>query len=367
MTQYAQPTQTAVKVEELRMPGLDGMTAGREVRSRDKAALDYLVSAGKKVIAEYSPELDCSVPNYSLVEDGKKVYSKMYAKLRDDLLKHTKFDEATLRSYIFMMAERNYGFMEYKALGIYTGCLLSLLTERNRDQSKRTIFCINGKGHEFNYLFNHAHDIDGLIINNLKGSGICDYVATFEGKANYIVLTNVTGYSHLFFVGGKGGEIGLILAANCGISSFGDCTSDKDGRVGAVMLTDIGSDLLFGALGRDGNVGLFVLKDSMGVPNSGFELLMNAVVRKVALQNYEDFKLSNHLITSELIRDDPDRYQALSNDYCVERIFGLIKSISENSSEEEMETVGEQIQLIQEDIKPKLDKIMEKWSTHNQL
>ncbi len=233
MTQYA---QTAVKVEELRLPGLDGMLPGGKVKAREKVALDHLMEAADEITDKYAPIIKDIWHNASMYDQDHLInacYMDIYDFLRNKRLKHVQFDENTLSNLIYMKSTKKNkkDDFSYKpnALGLYTGCLLQLLTERNRAAGLPTSFYFNGEGERFDYLFNHAKNVDEIIVDNFRGKQLCSYIASFGGNVNKIMLTNCDGfYSNSGEkIASYDGRAGYIIGINNSRCEFKSCVQNE--------------------------------------------------------------------------------------------------------------------------------------------
>ncbi len=201
MTQYAQPTQTAVKVEELRLPGIDGMLPGGEVKGRKKKPVEYLVEGADIVLKKYRNDYD-------------KGRSILYKRV-EDLLKDVKFEVADLETFVDINIDYKADLYEKAILGSYSGCLLELLTRRNRAEGKETKVYINGNWGRFDDLFYDAEQVDELVVENFKGNNICRNIGTGDnGRVNKLVVNNIDGIGTAENVGGWDGSAGLVVVAN---------------------------------------------------------------------------------------------------------------------------------------------------------
>ncbi len=248
MTQYAQPTQTAVKVEELRLPGLDGMLPGAEVKGREKTALQYLVEVGNLVVNEYKHETGNPLDPHDFGNQDA-LYNKIYKRLEEELLNGVDFKQKDMEDYILIKANRDFDD-ESIILGLYTGCLLHLLTVRNREKGERTVVHLNGeidgKPNTFDYLFLYAKQVDELVVENFEGIYVCGEVASCGGKADLVALISCGDFG----VGAGiayNGEVDRLVVADCS----GDLNSLKTGAYGK-----IGSAILIGNFGNDHSDGV---------------------------------------------------------------------------------------------------------------
>jgi len=194
---------------------LKGIEKGREEKEKQNmSSLEILLELSDKVIGDKAYlELTNAYSN-SGTEKLKMLCPTMWENLQDKL-KDVEYNEDDLKNFIMARANIYNSFdPEQKILGAYAGFLLQLLTHRNKEKGERTTFYIDGKKNKFDYLFCSAQDIDELIVDNFRGTGICSYIINEESKANMIACMNITGGYTLFKAGTNGGKINLLVCKN---------------------------------------------------------------------------------------------------------------------------------------------------------
>ena len=179
---------------------LKGIEKGREERKR-KHNLEHLIEAGEKIIDEVMPGFKLKFR----VETRDEMQEKTGTELKD-----VKYNENDIKAYIYANANKELETNPARILGIYTGCLLTILTQRNKKKDKETILYINGKGNRFDYLFSHAKHFDAVVLDNFKGERICEGIAR-QGKAGLIAVKNIEGNATLY-AAAHAGIMDLILA-----------------------------------------------------------------------------------------------------------------------------------------------------------
>ncbi|MBS3121970.1 hypothetical protein J4434_03755 [Candidatus Woesearchaeota archaeon] len=191
---------------------LDGIEGARDVQVRNNT-LDKLLEVEKELIREYSSKHLVEMLDYDvcdMYEEYKKRYIPFYKEVRKRL-NETTFNEGDIASLVLAEANNEYSVNEKLVLGVYTGCLASLLTERNRKEGKRTRIHIDGKDNIFHFLFLFARDVDDIIVENLKGSWICGYIASHNGHANDIIGVNLEGNSPFAYIGSNEGRVNRLV------------------------------------------------------------------------------------------------------------------------------------------------------------
>ncbi len=207
--------QTAVKVEDIRLPGLDGMLPGAKVKGREKANLEILMAKIDDQLSCYTYLLQDQAGYYSLssghLSRKFELMGSMYKHFKEEL-KNVDYTEEDIKSFIFANINRKLTEDEAKVLGLYTGCLLSILTDKNKAQNKPTKLYIDGGGARFDYLFHSARHVDELIVDNFEGISPCNGVGE-DGYANLVAITNCKG-DNIGIELGANGKLGLVILVN---------------------------------------------------------------------------------------------------------------------------------------------------------
>lgn len=356
------------------LENLKGIQKEREVKVRGKNSLEYLIEIGDWFIEEYAPLR----PRESPIKDS---YLEIYTMLKK-LLEHVRYDQKDLETFILTKAGNyDYGDEEGKILGLYTGCLLSLLIERNKKKGEGTRFYINGRGNRFDYLLYCAKEIDELIIENFVGNGICKGIETDEGKNNLIVGKNIIGKNNFCNIGK--GQISLIIGeAFKGDNSFSyigngytlkeehnGCRSGRCGHIGMVIGKKIKGNNAFQNIG--GYINLILGKDIKGenilsnlgenywekiglivgenIKDNGEDTLSNCSVGKILFKNVQKTRESFHKITSW--EKEPKEYELIISKYGINKILALIDNLG---SGEDLIKQSQQIYQIYQSIEGKL-------------
>ena len=393
--------QSIVKLEDIRLPGLDGMLPGAKVKGREKAVLEYLVEAEKVIREEYLDQLKGR--DRQII----KTYFQIYEKLKTDLLRDVDFSDRDILTYIDYRVETEGQFKTEETnklddiFGLYTGCLLSLLTERNEEAGLSTSIYFDGKGRTIPYLFYCAHKVDELIINNVLSlttddiDGMCSGIGGLRGYANFVMIVNSKGANcHAGFNGGKvgvlslinhfdepvvsdfgfaggvareGGNADMLLLSNCVSPDIIPDLAREGGSLGMVIATDIICDSLAKNIGRyQSNVGLAVMDDIVNcnrftIEYHDIEHFSKADVKKLLISGFPGVpdvsKEADEVILKE---QSPERWAEVAQEYNVEQLIRQMRSITKESTKEEILEVASQIKAIYKLTKPKLDKLLEK-------
>ncbi len=241
-------------LQDIRLPGLDGMLPGGNVKGREKTTLEELDEVSKVILKE------CSVYPLGWVDVDLSVsdtcYKRMYGKA-EKILKDIEFDALDIDSYIFSRINIDLDPIDETNRGMFTGCLLEILTKRRRKQGLGTRFYINGHGAKFPYLFLFAKHVDELVVDGFKGSSVCSFVGSYNGSANLVAAVNCAGNS-LDRVGYQGGDCGIILAVKDSSPNLGRkiCSA---GNAGLIITTEcLGGLMHHGTASFGGKVDLYI-------------------------------------------------------------------------------------------------------------
>ncbi|MBW3017852.1 hypothetical protein KY325_01700 [Candidatus Woesearchaeota archaeon] len=211
---------------------LKGIEKGREEKTREYV-LEHLIEAEKEISAELLPHFK------TMLRSGLR--AEMHKKLKNKL-KDIGFNETDLKNYIYANANRDNEINPARVLGMYTGCLLTLLTQRNKEENKETLFYINGKGNNFPYLLTHVEEFDAVVVDNFKGDRICEGIGRL-GKAGFVAVKNIKG-TEILHAAAHAGNIDLILAYDLeGDASLWNIAS-YDGNAGIAAARKIKGDRL---------------------------------------------------------------------------------------------------------------------------
>lgn len=238
-----------------------GIDDAKDVQARQETTLEKLVNAASKLIPEFVEKSQVRT-SYGRLYDFDVLlehnYDEMYTILKEIELKDVSFTEDDLRQFIFSNANNDGAGMDIRAsqwLGIFTGCLLQLLTERNKEKGKETVFYVNGNGNRFDYLFFGARKIHELFVESFCGDFICNHIASHGGEADLVCGLSLKGNYSLSSIGESKGVVKQVIGISLeGDYVFTDC-SNHDGHVHQMIMLDIKGDYpLHGAAMNIGDI-----------------------------------------------------------------------------------------------------------------
>ncbi|MBI4454121.1 hypothetical protein HY636_05755 [Candidatus Woesearchaeota archaeon] len=286
----SQPPATLLGNLSSGFDALAGIEEARDVRGRPQTTLDRLLEVGEYFIKEYSGRGDIYFSNVNAMNKDK-AYVQLYQELEGQKLKGVDFTEEDLRQYVLAKANSDYSAeIQQKVLGMYTGALLQLLTERNKEQEKLTIFQFNGRGNRFDYLFYFAKFIDNIIIENFTGNGICGYIGSYNGNVNEIMCINIEGEGVCSNVGSYNGHVNSIILINGkGKFAASNIGSNKGHAEHAISINQDGDYTLADGGGHWGNLEHTIIINNVGKqqPFSVFNASKGTAIRIADWRNHE--------------------------------------------------------------------------------
>jgi hypothetical protein len=363
---------------------LKGIEKEREEKEREHN-LEKLIETVEKTIIKYKgidyiKETNC--------------HNKIYAHLKD-----LQFDEADLKAYVQKQSfeECEDELVKKIIRGHITGCLLQLLTERNREKGKITRFYINGEGNKFDYLFYHASEVDDLIVDNFKGEEICSSVGargrarsvtvlnceggfnvaskigSNEGSAELLILHNNKGHNQ-GMLAGHNGKIGLLIAtknkgntltSNVGATGYADILllshneGDQPGHMAAsfngnmnrlYVLDHKGDNTASSFCAKQGTIEKAIIANQEGegaAETSG--MLEPGNLKKLILYNAKKIR---HSLAQECIEgiEAEEEYQKEMKKYRVAEMVSLTESLS-GKTPDEMFAISDKIKEIYDEVK----------------
>ena len=169
------------------------------VKSRlESTNLDFLLDAESKVLELFKEDRAKNTQDfYSKVFEHDSTRLRSFRHVVQNWVAHIfeekSFSATDLESYI-LTRSFNYDFKQPESLvvGMYSGCLLSRLTQENYSKNKSTDLRLCGGNSNFDYLFFCAKTVDKLFIDSFVGSHICSHLSN-KGTLNLVSLTNCKG------------------------------------------------------------------------------------------------------------------------------------------------------------------------------
>ena len=189
---------------------LKGIEGPRNVQIRNPALIERLVDAGDKIVDKHFKQM----PDQDALDEVKRM-DGFYSKIYNEVMlaaSNINFDEQDIATFVRAKASHDLIGKQAQVLGVYSGCLAQLLTERNALQGKRTTIHLDGEGSAFDYLFYFARVLDTVILENFKGDEILAHVGNFGGRADTLVCNGIKGYSCLLSVGSYNGKVNKAIA-----------------------------------------------------------------------------------------------------------------------------------------------------------
>ena len=155
------------------------------VKVKDSSALEKLFDLESIFVNEVYFE-----PSDSFCSFGKHMYKLFNSQISNDF----EISPSNLEAYVCSRNNVTEGSDESvkhaKAVGIFSGVLLSLLNFQTNEKGKKSRVEIQGGGNYFDYLFKNSRGIDELIISNLSGNSICQNLERSVFDSDFLLIDN---------------------------------------------------------------------------------------------------------------------------------------------------------------------------------
>ncbi|MBT5022816.1 hypothetical protein HOK51_07995 [Candidatus Woesearchaeota archaeon] len=305
-----------------------------------------------------------------------------YPQRKDFFVKHDIVKEDT-ENFIKLVSDLDLDDAEAFYTGLYSGLLLSHLTELERKKGSSAKIYFNGHGRKFDYLFARAPHVDKLIVDNFCGNNILLLAGNTKSSTDYVLVNNLSGSNNLGVV--DFGNIDLLIATNCKgdelaadaipmSSKVGMLIADNiegnfalssvgfgGGACGIAIVNNIRGNGTLGDFGASGGlsnlvyaqniVGSHILYESKGSPISeAFDYPLNLVLCKnIAGSFAEKRRRIDKLVEFE---KDPIQFDEITKKYRINEVLNQINSIK--TVDESTFDILDKIQRVYLELKPNL-------------
>lgn len=247
------------------LPALENIEPSRDVHVRLISTLEKLTELENDIVGKHTP-LNGSNPTHS---DYDIIHWNTLKRIEG-----IDFDSDDIAQFIFSVSYKDDDVFSSQLLGMFTGALVHILTERNQRHGKRTKLYFNGNGITFNYLFFHAEVIDELVVENFNGDYICANVAYASKLPSYPTQDNTRNTSTIIDDNYLEGKISIqdntrntrVCCIN--INGYGTLTmAGRNSDVNQIIGIDINGNLSFWGCGSNGYVGQLIVVNMVGDNN----------------------------------------------------------------------------------------------------
>ena len=186
-----------------------------------------------------------------------------------------------------------------KLRGLYTGCILDILTKKYREKNEPCRVYINGLNKTgekkfFPYLFYQAINVDELIVENINGDCICSHIGAHSGNAKLVIARNIKGTSTLSYAGAEKGKAGIVFGQNLSGTALLIGCGSKNGEVDALIGSEHSSFGSFEAVGMmGGHVKLVVANNVFDLNAFSSFLMLNGVADHVFIKDCLSEKIND--------------------------------------------------------------------------
>jgi hypothetical protein len=155
------------------------------VKTKRSSALEKLFELESIFVNEVYFE-----PSESFCSFGKHIYNLFNSQISNDF----EISPSDLETYVCSRNNIAEGSDESvkraKAVGTFSGVLLSLLNYQTNEKGKKSRLEIEGGGNHFDYLFKNSRGIDELIISNFSGTSICQNLERSAFDSDFLLIDN---------------------------------------------------------------------------------------------------------------------------------------------------------------------------------
>ncbi len=208
---------------------LIGIQAPRDIQVREESALETLLKIEDRVVQEYVEKVASSWQ-----EKHDNIYLPLHASLSSALPSYTEQD---LQDLLLAKVNNDYNDKETIVLGIYTGVLLHVLTERGEQEEKPTVFTFDLNENEFHYLFYFAKRAGEVTVRKVKGDYTCSFIGSYGGQVEKLVIAQNTGDYAANGAGSYGGTIGTLLITQNNGDHAAQWAGSDGGKIGTLLIT----------------------------------------------------------------------------------------------------------------------------------
>ena len=302
-----------------------------------------LQNIGDDVINRYYPEVMAGKYNEFVEITSHSLYSDINEYLKgSDISYDLDYNEEDIAALVLSKCNSNYNNHQSMIFGLYTGNLLHILTERNRDIGKKTRIYINGNGSRFDYLFYKAREVDELVVENLRGHAICAGIG-YMGNVDRVFVSNIQGDNSLMFAGFKG-EINLAVGKNLSGRTPFSYLGLRGGHIKLVVATDIEGEVYLPNISTGQRSSDLVIGRNIKIDDTIYEILSSkygqdlVISRNIEGDILEDagwfnsgtFRDVNVVSGNAVIKD----YKRILELHRVEEMLRLIYSLESSKPEE---------------------------------
>jgi hypothetical protein len=250
---------TNSKKEKWKMPldELAGAAKAKDVVEREPTVLEELLRIGEEIVGKYVG-INANLTSMEINDH----YVRMHDELVDTLPNYTADD---IQEWVLSQTNTELNKQKSIARGLFSGNLVHILTERNREKGEKTTIHVDGDERRFDYLFYFTKHADHISVKNFKGNNILTYAASHKGNIKNITLHNIHGGGAGSNAGNNQGSVGTMLVTNVEGDCAGSHAGGDYGSVGTMLVTNVEGDFTGYYAGNDyGNVGTMIINKAKG-------------------------------------------------------------------------------------------------------
>lgn len=238
--------------------------------------LANLKGVGDEVVKRFSSKMP-PIANFWGVEGRRKTYDTISHFVSERI--DSVYSESDITSLV-LGSEADLSKQEKTVLGLYTGILVDLLTQRNNAENKRTVIHVDGHGMEFPCLFSGARYFDEIYVKNFTGDEICSNLGSDGGEGNNVLIMNVNGYKTGGNIASYGGSVRTIVIMDSKSERFCENVAGN-GKADMIIAknTEEAHNFRFAYAGACGSLGMYIA-DNCSLPSCIWPGYIGVIVLK---------------------------------------------------------------------------------------
>ncbi|MBT5022799.1 hypothetical protein HOK51_07905 [Candidatus Woesearchaeota archaeon] len=178
------------------------------VKVKLDSSLEKMLSVTEQLLVKKPEGIYLDIIGYANLKFANKIYNDL-----KESLKEVDFSKTDLENWVLVNVDSPENLMYRQGLGVCSGALLTILTERNKQKNKKTIIDIDGSNSQFDGLFCFTKYADEVTLRNFKGNAICKNFIHSKGEGDKLYLYNV-GKSSSASSCGENGKLDSVYLIN---------------------------------------------------------------------------------------------------------------------------------------------------------
>ncbi|MBT5022804.1 hypothetical protein HOK51_07930 [Candidatus Woesearchaeota archaeon] len=226
---------------------------------------NYIKENHGAVIYESNPECECNKLSLE-----RKLF-----------LEEVGLDKKLLELFIVAKSDFDGDKSSKRLVGVYSGLLLTYLSQYNKANNKSTNFYFEGDEITFDHLFAGSYGYNGLIINNFQGDCICDNVG-HGADSTFLAGFNIFGDRLFHFSKSK-----MYLVKNCEGNFIFHHAANVSKDLDLMIADNIFGDNLLENISDETNLKLVIARNIEGYNALRCQAFTNGKINLILAENIQ--------------------------------------------------------------------------------